>query len=185
MAGNAPIVIARAMPHDLAGVRNLQEKNHKENLPRERWAEGYISLRTYLPLLGRIREETGIVIAKGCGGVVGYELPLDASHRLEAKGDADVIVPTFLEIGYCGRKIADYNWVTGQYCVDEPFRGTGIPTKMHPEFLEMLGGKFDLLVFIVSKINLRSLHVALNKLGMVEAADRAGRAWKTLVQEIG
>ncbi|MFA4983434.1 MAG: hypothetical protein WC588_04435, partial [Candidatus Micrarchaeia archaeon] len=58
------IRILRAMPCDLPGVRGLQERNHKDNLPPDRLAQGYLSFRTELPLLGRIMEENGIVVAR-------------------------------------------------------------------------------------------------------------------------
>ncbi|MFA4983235.1 MAG: hypothetical protein WC588_03390, partial [Candidatus Micrarchaeia archaeon] len=83
-----------------------------------------------------------------------------------------------------GKRLMDYCIVTGQYCVDERFRGMGIPSMMHPEFRDMLRGKFELLVFIIASINARSFYVATEKLGMVEITDGVARAWKTLVQEI-
>jgi len=178
------IEIVRAMPCDLAGVRALQEKNHKDNLPQEKRADGYISLRTELPLLERIRRDIGIVACRSDCGIAGFELPLDKSHRLEARGENDVILPTFYSITYRGKAIAEYCWVSGQYCVDAPFRGMGIPGMMHPEFLDMLKGRFELLVFIVASTNTRSLHVAKDKFGMVEATGNVLRTWKTLVQEI-
>ncbi len=96
----------------------------------------------------------------------------------------DPIVPAFQSLFYKGKRLTDCQWVTGQYCVDERFRGMGIPSMMHPEFLGMLRGKFELLVFIIASINARSLHVAIEKFGMVEAIGDAARTWKALVQEI-
>ena len=178
------IKIARARYPDLPKIRNLQEKNHKDNLPLEKRQDGFISLRTNLPLLERIRNETGIVVAKNGVCLAGFELPLDQTHRFEARGGSDVMIPTLYSIEYRGKKIADYHWISGQYCVEECFRGMGIPSMMHPEFLNMLKGKFELLVFVIASLNARSLHVAIGKFGMVEVTDGFDRTWKTQVQEI-
>ena len=178
-----PVYATSASSKDLIQVLQLHQANHKKNLS-DKPKTGFLSLDIHEPILNKIHQEIGIIVAKDGSSVVGFELPFNLNHRMQLLGKDDLLLPMLNSLSFNRKILQSYNLATGIYCVSESHRGKGIPKIMHNEFLPMLAPNFELLVFAISRENPHSYRVATQKLNMVEVSNDSC-PWQILVQPTG
>ena len=180
-------IIRKANERDLSSVKKLQELSLSRNVPEnDKEKEGFVSVESDISLLRTINKDIGILIADTDGKAIGYEMPLAPEHAAQIPL-LDPFVEKFIELIYDGKRIGDYSWVIeGQINVDKEHKGKGIAETLHKNFVNMLKGKYDLIITEISDQNPRSLHVHTKKLGMsiVDEYQAEGRNWYILMQDI-
>ncbi len=179
--------IRRANEGDLTQIKQLQESNHSSCVSdSDKVKEGFVSVRYDIPMLRRISQDIGILVAESAGEIIGYEMPLGLEYAEEIPL-LNPFVERFLQLVYDGKKLSEYRIVIeGQICVDREHKGQGIAEELHKSFLDMLKGRYDLIVTEISDLNPRSLHVHTKKLGLqvIDEYSAEGRQWYVLLQEI-
>ncbi len=180
-------IIRKAKQKDLTAIRRLQQDNLFSNISeKDKAKEGFVSLETDIPLLSEINNQIGIIVAEYNGKIIGYELPLP----LPLAKKIPFLVPLvkrYMGLKFNGKPLLKYKAIIeGQICIGKPHKGKGVAEKMHKAFLELLRGKYELLVTEVSDLNLRSLRVHTQKLGLsvIEQYSADRRNWYILVQNI-
>jgi GNAT superfamily N-acetyltransferase len=179
--------IRKAKEMDLLYVEALQKATHLKSVnDAEKEQQGFVSVETDIPLLSQINGDIGILVAEADERIVGYEVPLGLEHAAQIPL-LDPFVERFTRLDYEGQKIGAYRWVIeGQINVDKAYKRQGIAEELHRNFVEMLRGKYDLIVTEISDQNPRSLHVHTKKLGLsvVDEYNAEGRNWYVLLQDI-
>lgn len=179
--------IRLATKHDLSLIENLQKQNHYLAVSDANKAkEGFVSVETDGAMLQRICEEIGIVIAEQDNQIVGYEFPLGLNHAKEISL-LKPLMDRLHTITYEQKNLFDYAFVfEGQICIDVSHKGKGIAEALHKRFVQMLRGKYDLIVTEISNQNPRSLHVHTTKLGLkiIDEYAAEGKQWYILLQDI-
>lgn len=180
-------IVRKADEKDLTPIKQLQESSHYSRISEfDKKKEGFVSVKTNFSLLRTIMKEIGILVAEVRGKVVGYELPLGLNHAAKIQL-LDPFVKRFTKLKYEHRKIGYYHWVIeGQINVNKAYKGKGIAEELHRNFVDMLKGKYDLIVTEISDQNPRSLHVHTKKLGLkvIDEYKAEGRKWYILLQDI-
>ena len=184
---NIGYIIRKAKREDLSAIRRLQEKNLFSKVSDTIKAkEGFVSLETDIPLLSKINRQIGIIVAEFNGKIVGYELPLPIP--LAKKMPFLVpLVKRYMRLKFNRKPLLKYKTILEvQICIDKSHKGKGVAEKMHKAFLELLNGKYQLLVTEVSDLNQRSLKAHTQKLGLsvLETYSADEKKWYILVQEI-
>ncbi len=180
-------VIRKAKERDLTQIKHLQESSHYRRVSNsEKEKEGFVSVESDIPLLRTINKDIGILVAEVDGKVVGYEMPLGSEQAAQIPL-LDPFVERFTKLNYEGQKIGGYRWVIeGQINIDRNYKGQGIAEALHKNFVDLLRGKYDLIVTEISDQNPRSLHVHTKKLGLkiIDEYQAEGRNWYVLLQDI-
>ena len=180
-------IIRKASEKDLTQIRQLQESTHYNNVSEsDKEKEGFVSVESDIPLLRVINKDIGILVAEANGKVVGYEMPLGLEHTAQIPL-LDPFVKRFIKLNYDGQKIGEYKWVIeGQINVNMAYKGEGIAEALHKNFIDMLRGKYEIVVTEISDKNPRSLNVHTKKLGMsvIDTYQAKGRKWYVLLQDI-
>ena len=180
-------IIRKAEEKDLPQIESLQRANLARNVDdAQKEKEGFVSVETDLPLLSQINRDIGILVAKADDKLVGYEMPLGLEHAAQIPL-LDPFIKRFTQLDYEERKIRDSRWVIeGQICVSRDYKGLGISEELHKHFIDMLKGRYDLIITEISDQNPKSLHVHTKKLGMkvCDQYHAEGRNWFVLMQDI-
>ena len=113
-------------------------------------------------------------------------MPLGYEHAIQIPL-LDPFVKRFTELDYEGQKIREYQWVIeGQINIEKEYKRKGIAEVLHKNFVNILQGKYDLIITEISDQNPRSLNVHTKKLGLsvVDEYQAEGRNWYVLLQDI-
>jgi ribosomal protein S18 acetylase RimI-like enzyme len=169
--------------NEILGIRDLQNRNLKQNLAKEEVEhEGFVTAEYSIPLLKIMNEEEPSVIAKEGDKVIGYALVVTKAiygrHVL-----LDNLVNVVNRQTYTGISLEDENYaISGQLCVAKSHRGQGIVDRMYQFFRQQLSGRYKYLVTDVDDQNPRSLkaHIksGFEKIGTLEYG---GSRWHILL----
>jgi ribosomal protein S18 acetylase RimI-like enzyme len=143
---------------EIIGIKKLQNKNLKKNLPAEEiLKEGFVTAEYSIPLLAQMNSIEPSIIAKDGETVAGYALVVTK----ELYGQHDLLDDLFNQINsyvYNGTVLQEVNYaIVGQLCVAKTHRGSGIVQKMYHFYQEQLSGKYPYLITDVDDKNPRSI----------------------------
>lgn len=179
--------IRKAKEQDYKQIESLQEASHFKNVSdAEKENEGFVSVKTTIPMLRKLNSDIGILVAVQNSNVIGYELPLD----LENAGKIHLLDPfieRILNLKYKEKKLSEFRIIIeGQILVKKGYKGIGIAEKLHKNFIKLLKLNYDLIITEVSNQNPRSLHVHKKKLGfsVLEQYSAKGKDWYILIQDL-
>lgn len=144
--------------NELIGIRELQERNLKQNITAEEaMDQGFLTAAYTIEFLQEMNSASPSIIAKVGDKVVGYALVATKEIR---KGH-DLIEDLFDAIDECeykGKLLRAVNYVVvGQLCVAKEHRGQDLVQKLYGHFRDRLSDEFTYLVTDVAKANIRSL----------------------------
>lgn len=143
---------------EIEGIKALEEANNLVNISREeKEKEGFVTASYSLELLRKMNEIQPSIIAIHEQKVVGYAMVTDKAlygqHTL-----LDSLFDALVDMNYQGKKLGESKVVlVGQLCVDKPFRGQGLVSKMYDYFKESLINQYDYCITDISEANPRSI----------------------------
>lgn len=155
-----------ATAEDFPAILSLQQANLLQNLSPENRDDGFLSVEFTLEMLAEVEEDFGIVKASCGGELVGYFMAQSLSFNQRFRLLSEII-SRFSSIAYQGRKLSEArSFISGPMCVAKNWRKRGITKAMFKLLMERASEKFEIGVTFVSKLNLRSMHVSQDVLGM-------------------
>jgi ribosomal protein S18 acetylase RimI-like enzyme len=143
---------------ELNQILVLQTQNHFQDLSvHERNANGFVTVKHNLPLLKKMNDHAGQIIAVANGNLVGYALVM----LKEFNSWIPVLTPMFEmfeKLSFDRKPLSNYAYyVMGQICIAESFRGQGIFERLYQKHKEVYSAKFELCLTEVSVRNARSM----------------------------
>jgi hypothetical protein len=167
-------------------IIKLQKENLRNALTKtEQDTEGFVYTEHTIGLVKKMATLLPQVIALVDNRVVGYNLALSPAM----KDEVTMLVPMFNEFENCtyrGKPLTTYQlMVGGQVCVDKPFRGQGMVSKLYRETIRRLPAGYELCATEISPANVRSL-IAHQKMGfeIIASYHDGAELWDIVVWDI-
>lgn len=157
------MIITRAgTAEEIAGIKELQNKNLKSNLTAaEIVQEGFVTAEYSIAFLEEMNTIEPAIIAKDGDDVVGYALV--ATKAIIGKHDLlDDLFNNINTIIYEGKLLAEIDYVlVGQLCVCKKYRGQGLVQQLYQFFKASFHKKYTYCLTDVDENNPRSVKAHL------------------------
>lgn len=147
---------------EIRGILALQQQNLARHLTTEQiLSQGFVTVEHDFPLLQRMNDTEGSIIAKDDNKVIGYCLAMIPEFR----NDIPILEPMFDTMDHLqfkGKSLGEYTYiVSGQVCIADGYRGLGIFDKMYQTYQKYYAPKYDFILTEISERNQRSLKAHL------------------------
>lgn len=157
------MIITRASTaEEIAGIKQLQNKNLKSNLASiEIEQQGFVTAEYSIEFLTEMNTIEPAIIAKDGDKIAGYALV--ATKAIIGKHDLlDGLFNSINKIKYKGQLLAETNYVlVGQLCVGKTYRGQGLVQQLYQFFKASLHQKYTYCLTDVDENNPRSVKAHL------------------------
>ena len=143
---------------DLIQIQKLQDKYHKDSIPKKLWRQkGYLTLRYSLELLQKAGYYYPPIVTKYKDEIIGYLLIFD--QKIQGMHPVvDHFIGEINPIRFLGKPLKYLNYVmVGQVCVDQKYSGNGIARSMYAHFKKFYSSSFSYCVTDINISNIRSL----------------------------
>ena len=157
----------RPLPTDFAQMVNLQNRNLATQLSPADRVNGFLSAALCIEQFQAMDHDLCVVVCAESTQVCAYACASSIEYNKNIPL-VEAMIQQFPRLAYQGKALADYHpFIYGPVCIDQAHRGQGILSPLLETLLDALSPQFDLLLTLISKENLRSIH-AHQKLGIEE-----------------
>ena len=159
----------RPLPTDFAQMVNLQNRNLATQLSPADRANGFLSASLSIEQFQAMDHDLCVVVCADSDQVCAYACASTIKYNRSIPL-VEAMIQQLPRLSYQGKPLADYHpFIYGPVCIDQARRGQGVLEPLLETLLNALPPQFDLLLTLISKDNLRSIH-AHQKLEIEELA---------------
>ncbi len=160
----------RPLPTDFAQMVNLQNQNLATQLSPEDRVNGFLSASLSVEQFQAIDQDLCVVVCSDSNHVCAYACASSIEYN-KSIPLVEAMIQQLSMLSYQGKPLTDYHsFIYGPVCIDQAHRGQGILAPLLETLLNALPPQFDLLLTLISKDNLRSIH-AHQKLGIEKVGE--------------